>query len=76
MIGRDVEITVRPTDEEPLETLETFLGGDAHLPPPTDEEMRRIRALAEGNPLLTALLDAYDHDSIDAEAIVRVRAAG
>jgi hypothetical protein len=79
MLGQDVEITIRSRssageDAEPLETLETFLGGAAHRPPPTDEEMAELRAAAATVPILASALEFAESVEIDVDAIVRQRA--
>jgi hypothetical protein len=76
MIGQDVEITVRPQqgEEEPLETLETFLGDALHRPPPTPEEMAELRSAAETDPVLASALDFAETVHIDVDAIVSLRA--
>ncbi len=62
MMGQDVEITVRPqlVDEEPLETLETFLGEALHRPPPTAEEIAGLRTAAATDPILASALDSAE----------------
>ena len=77
MMGQDVEITIRPqsADEEPLETLETFLGDALHRPPPTPEEMDEIRAAAEHDPALAAALWLSENGGLDVDAILEMRNA-
>lgn len=76
MLGQDADITVRPQprDDEPLETLETFLGDALHRPPPTAEDMAELRAAAETDPVLAAALDFAETVHIDVDAIVDLRA--
>jgi hypothetical protein len=76
MMGQDVEITIRPqsADEEPLETLETFLGDALHRPPPTAEEIAELRAAAATDPILASALDFAETVHIDVDAIVSLRA--
>jgi hypothetical protein len=76
MIGQDVEITVRPqqVDEEPIETLETFMGDALHRPPPTPEEMAELRSAAATDPILASALDFAETVHIDIDAIVNLRA--
>ena len=78
MMGQDVEITITPrvaNGEEPIETLETFLGDSAHLPPPGPEEMAEIRAAAEHDPALAAALWLSEHGGLDVDAILEMRNA-
>jgi hypothetical protein len=77
MMGQDVEITIRPqlVEEEPLETLETFLGNALHRPPPTAEEIAEVRAAAEHDPALAAALWLWEHGGLDVDAILEVRNA-
>jgi hypothetical protein len=77
MMGQDVEITIRsqPLDEEPLETVETFLGDALHRPPPTAEEIAEVRAAAEHDPALAAALWLWEHGGLDVDAILEVRNA-
>lgn len=78
MMGRDVEITITPQPavmEEPIETLETFLGDSLHRPPPTPEEMVEIRAAAEHDPALAAALWLSEHGGLDVDAILAMRNA-
>ena len=79
MMGQDVEITVRPeglaADDEPLETLETFLGNAAQRPPPTPEELAELYAAAETDPVLASALDFAESVRIDVGAVVRLRAS-
>jgi hypothetical protein len=75
MMGQDVEITIRSrVDEEPLETLETFLGDALHRAPPTAEEMAELRAAAATDPVLASALDFAETVHIDVDAIVSLRA--
>lgn len=78
-MGQDAEIIVRgddrQEDEEPLETLETFLGDALHRPPPTPEEMEEIRAAAEHDPALAAALWLSEHGGLDVDAILEMRNA-
>lgn len=76
MMGQDVEITIRsqPVDEEPLETLETFLGDALHRPPPTVEEVAELRLAAATDPILASALDFAETVHIDVDAIVSLRA--
>jgi hypothetical protein len=76
MMGQDVEITIRsqPVDEEPLETLETFLGDAVHRPPPTAEEIAELRLAAASDPILASALDFAETVHIDVDAIVSLRA--
>lgn len=78
MMGQDVEITITPqpaNEEEPIETLETFLGDALHRPPPTPEEMEEIRAAAEHDPALAAALWLSEHGGLDVDAILEMRNA-
>jgi hypothetical protein len=77
VMGQDVEITIRPTesDEQPLETLETFLGDALNRPPPTEEEMTELRAAAEHDPALAAALWLSERGGIDVDAILEMRNA-
>jgi hypothetical protein len=76
MIGQDVEITItpRPVAEEPLETLETFLGDALHRPPPNPEEMEALREAAKTNPGLAAALRMAERGGLDVDTIVSIRA--
>jgi hypothetical protein len=76
MMGQDVEITIRSKElgEEPLETLETFLGDALHRPPPTAEEIAELRAAAAADPVLASALDFAETVHIDVDAIVSLRA--
>ena len=74
VIGRDVEITVRATDEEPLETLETFLGGAPLGELPTGAELEELRAAAALDPALAAALRLAERGGLDIDAIVELRA--
>lgn len=73
VIGRGVEITVRPTDEEPLETLETFLGDAAHHRLPTGAELEELRAAAASDPALAAALWIAERGGPDVDAILELR---
>ena len=79
LLGQDVEITVRPqfsaVDDEPLETLETFLGDAAHRPPPTAEELAELRAAAEHDPAVAAALWLSERGGLDMDAILEMRNA-
>ena len=77
VMGQDVEITIRPTamDDQPLETLETFLGDALHRPPPTAEEMVELRAAAEHDPALAAALWLFERGGLDVDAILEMRNA-
>jgi hypothetical protein len=78
-MGQEAEIIVRADerleDEEPLETLETFLGDALHRPPPSPEEMEEIRAAAEHDPALAAALWLSEHGGLDVDAILEMRNA-
>ena len=75
MIGQDVEITIRPQPvEEPLETLETFLGDALHRLPPSPEEMEALREAAKTNPGLAAALRMAERGGLDVDMIVSIRA--
>lgn len=76
MMGQDVEITIRPqvVEEEPLETLETFLGDALHRPAPTAEELEQLREAAKHNPGLAAALRMAERGGLDVDAIVSIRA--
>ena len=77
-IGQDAEIIVRPDGleegEEPLETLETFLGDALHRPPPSEEEMAALREAAKTNPGLAASLRMAERGGLDVDTIVNIRA--
>ncbi|HEU0299099.1 MAG TPA: hypothetical protein VFR37_06575 [Longimicrobium sp.] len=77
VMGQDVEITIRPTeeDDQPLETLETFLGDALNRLPPTAEEMAELRAAAEHDPALAAALWLSERGGIDVDAILQMRNA-
>lgn len=78
MVGQDVEITIVPhaaIEDEPLETLETFLGESLHRPLPSTEEMAELRALAESDPVVEAALWLYDRGGPDIDAVLDVRNA-
>jgi hypothetical protein len=77
MMGQDVEITIRPhsMDEEPLETLETFLGDALKRQPRSEEEMAQLRALAEHDPGVAAALWLSERGGLDVDAILAVRNA-
>jgi hypothetical protein len=78
MMGQDVEITIvpqaAPVADEPLETLETFLGDAARLSPPTPEERAELLAAAATDPILASALAFSESVTIDVDAIVRQRA--
>lgn len=79
MMGQDVEITIRPrasadTADEPLETLETFLGDAAHRAQPTPDELAELRRAAETDPVLASALEFAETVRVDVDAIVRLRA--
>jgi hypothetical protein len=76
MMGQDVEITIRPqlVEEEPLETLETFLGDALHRPAPDAEEMEQLREAAKHNPGLAAALRMAERGGLDVDTIVSIRA--
>lgn len=77
MMGQDVEITIRPAvpaGEEPIETLETFLGDALHRPPLTADEMAELRAMAEHNPGLAAALRMAERGGLDVDTVVSIRA--
>jgi hypothetical protein len=80
MLGREVEMIVldeiAEPAEEPVETMETFLGEVLHRPPPTPEELAELRELAKDDPALAALLESYENGGLNAEAIVALRARG
>jgi hypothetical protein len=69
-----VDIIDVPKEREPLETLETFLGTTLDRAPADEAEMHRLREAAKTDPLVAAILDLHDHDSIDVDAIVELRA--
>jgi len=78
MMGQDVEITVRTegaAEEEPAETLDTFLGEAAGRQPPTLEEMAELWAAAETDPVLASALQFAESVQIDVDAIVGLRAS-
>lgn len=76
LLGQDVEITIRPQPvaEEPLETLETFLGDTLNRLPPTPEEMEQLRLAAGSDPILASALEFAETVHIDVDAIVSLRA--
>lgn len=79
MMGQDVEITIRTRSsaavgDEPLETLETFMGDAAHRPPPTPEEIAELYAAAETDLVLAAALEFAGSVRVDVDAVVRLRA--
>jgi hypothetical protein len=78
LLGQDAEIIVRPEgmddEEEPLETLETFLGDALHRPPPSLEEMEALREAAKHNPGLAAALRMSERGGLDVDTIVSIRA--
>lgn len=77
-MGQDVEIIARPEGmgdkDEPLETLETFLGDALHRPPAGPEEMHALREAAKHNPGLAAALRMAERGGLDADTIVNIRA--
>jgi hypothetical protein len=56
-----------------VETLETFLGDSLNRPPPTPEEMAKMRELARIDPAMAAVLDLYDMGGLDVNAILALR---
>ncbi|HEX2076377.1 MAG TPA: hypothetical protein VHG08_01675 [Longimicrobium sp.] len=74
MIGQDAEITIVPEALAEDETLETFLGDSLHRPPPTPEEMERLREAAKHNPGLAAALRMAARGGLDVDTIVSIRA--
>lgn len=89
MLGQDVEMTIvpeaapaDPADDTPLvgefssvETLETLLGDALHRPPPGDEEMEALRAMAETEPAVAAALRMAARGGLDVETILATRNA-
>lgn len=78
MMGQDVEITIRSRNSATPgedETLETFLGDALHRPPPTDEEMRQLRSMAETEPAIAAALRMAERGGLDVETILATRNA-
>jgi hypothetical protein len=79
LVGQDVEITIVPhtaaTTGEPLETLETFLGDALNRPPPSEDEMAELRALAEHHPGVAAALWLSERGGLDVDAILEMRNA-
>lgn len=80
MMGRDVEIIIRPDAgpddaELPLETLETFLGDALKRSPPGEEEMAQLRAIAEHDPGVAAALWLSERGGLDVDAILEMRNA-
>jgi hypothetical protein len=79
MMGQDVEITIvpqaAPVAEEPLDTLETFLGDALNRPAAGDEEMAELRALAEHDPGVAAALWLSDRGGLDVDGILATRRA-
>ena len=61
-------------DDEPLETLESFLGDAAHRELPTGAELDELRAAAALDPALAAALWIAERGGLDVDAIVEVRA--
>lgn len=79
MMGRDVEITIVPQmsagEFMPVETLETFLGDALKRPPPNEEELAQLRALAERDPGVAAALWLSERGGLDVDAILEMRNA-
>ena len=78
MMGQDVEITIRSRNSEAIgedETLDTLLGEAMHRPPPSDEEMRQLRSLAETEPAIAAALRMAERGGLDVETILATRNA-
>ncbi len=80
MMGQDVEITIRTRSsaaggDEPLETLETFLGAALHRPPPSEEEMDELRSMAKTEPAIAAALRMAERGGLDVETILGIRNA-
>ena len=62
--------------EDPFaETMETFLGDSLHRPPATAEEMTELRAMAEKEPGIAAVLRLAERGGLDVETILAVRNA-
>lgn len=57
------------------ETLETFLGDALNRPPPSDEEMAELRAMAETEPAVAAALRMAERGGLDVETILATRNA-
>ncbi len=80
MLGKDVEMIVLEETsefvEEPLETMETFLGDGLNHLPPTPEDLEDLREAARKDSALAALLETYEGGGLNAEAIVALRARG
>lgn len=63
--------------EDPsAETLETLLGKGLHRPASTPEEMNELRALAEKEPGLAAILSLAEEGGLDVDTILAIRNAG
>ena len=80
MMGQDVEITIRarglaPAGDEPLETLESFLGAALHRPPPSEEEMDELRSMAKTEPAIAAALRMAERGGLDVDTILGIRNA-
>lgn len=79
LLGQDVELTATPQhrqlDDEPLETLETFLGDALNRAPAGEEEMAELRALAEHDPAVAAALWLSERGGVDVDAILEMRNA-
>ncbi|HST58330.1 MAG TPA: hypothetical protein VLK84_06580 [Longimicrobium sp.] len=80
MMGQDVEITIRTRTpaaggDEPLETLETFLGAALHRPAPSEEEMDELRSMAKTEPAIAAALRMAERGGLDVETILGIRNA-
>ena len=88
MMGQDVEITIIPQaslieadgfrhsgEYTSAETLETLLGDALHRPPPGEEEMAELRALAETEPAVAAALRMSARGGLDVETILATRNA-
>jgi hypothetical protein len=66
---------VHPAADPSAETLETFLGAGLHRSPPSEEEMAELRALAETEPAIAAVLRMAARGGLDVETILATRNA-
>lgn len=67
---------IQSSAEDPSrETLETFLGAGLHRPAASLEEMEELRALAEAEPGLAAMLRLAERGGLDVETILAARNA-
>ena len=67
---------IRSADDPSAEVVETFLGAGPERPAATAGEMEELRAMAEKEPGIAAILRLAEEGGLDVETILAIRNAG